>query len=492
MSRRQLAIFKVGCYFAFLTAALHMVGHFMMAPNSDADRALFEHMQSVPLGLPGAPSHTMMDLYKGFSMVYSLMLALTGGLGLIVARRGVQDPTLMLAVARALAGGYFVMTVIGFSNFFIIPTVLMAAMFVCFALASVRIRRQAATRGHAEGIGLLVAIVGVTLAAAPQRQREPHKMMGDELYAAYLGSGPSILATAFPNGTRGPEFDKDFRENVLPRWEKQPRDPMRAMFMMDVALARVFLRPGFMQLGSAYLTGRPEPIGANPELDAFELEWHKTVFAYHARLKSPPLLERALMPVIEASRIVPSQSSSAGPALVDPWITLATGFVHEVHAFFVAESDRADDAIAAYRSAAAHEATRPEAAVRLARMYLFVGKPAEALQVLETFRDEWTRDDVVRYWARVLRGKTLAALDRPEDAVKAYERALQLRPEAPSPRLGIMAIDSKRDRAESAEAIASGIRRSASETTDPWWQLALGDARLYAERDRRLRELASQ
>ena len=138
MPRRQLALFKAGCYIAFFTAGLHMVGHFMVAPNNDAERALFDHMQSLPLGLPGAPSHTMMDLYRGFSMVYSLMLALTGGLGLIVARRGVQDPTLMLAFARALAGGYLVMTVIGFSNFFIIPNVLMAAIFVCFALASVR------------------------------------------------------------------------------------------------------------------------------------------------------------------------------------------------------------------------------------------------------------------------------------------------------------------------------------------------------------------
>lgn len=138
MSRRQLAVFKVGCYVAFCTAALHMVGHFLIAPGNDAERALFDHMQTLPLGLPGAPGHTMMDLYTGFSLVYALMLGLTGGLGLIVARRGVQDPTLMLAVARALAGGYLVMTVIGLSNFFIIPTALMAAVFVCFALASVR------------------------------------------------------------------------------------------------------------------------------------------------------------------------------------------------------------------------------------------------------------------------------------------------------------------------------------------------------------------
>ena len=136
--KRQLTFFKVGSYVAFFTAALHMVGHFMMAPNSDAERALFDQMQSLPLGLPGGASHTMMDLYKGFSLVYSTMLALTGGLGLIVARRGVQDPTLVQAAARALAGAYLVMTVIGFSNFFIIPNVLMAAIFACFAMASVR------------------------------------------------------------------------------------------------------------------------------------------------------------------------------------------------------------------------------------------------------------------------------------------------------------------------------------------------------------------
>ena len=137
MSRRQLSVFKLGCYIAFVTAALHMTGHFMLAPSNDAERELFQHMETVALGLPGAPSHTMMDLYKGFSMLYSVMLALTGGLGLIIARRGIQDPTLMLAAARALAGAYLVLTVIGFTNFFIIPTALMLAVFVCFALASV-------------------------------------------------------------------------------------------------------------------------------------------------------------------------------------------------------------------------------------------------------------------------------------------------------------------------------------------------------------------
>src|SRR5262245_3133249 len=100
--KRQLTFFKIGSYVAFLTAAMHMMGHLMMAPETDTERQLFDVMSSTAMNLPGAPSHTMMDVYRGFSLVYSLMFALTGGVGLIVARRGIQDPTLMTAVARAI------------------------------------------------------------------------------------------------------------------------------------------------------------------------------------------------------------------------------------------------------------------------------------------------------------------------------------------------------------------------------------------------------
>ena len=48
--------------------------------------------------LPGAPSRTMMDLYDGFSLIYALMLALTGGLGLIVV--AARHPTIRCCCSR--------------------------------------------------------------------------------------------------------------------------------------------------------------------------------------------------------------------------------------------------------------------------------------------------------------------------------------------------------------------------------------------------------
>jgi hypothetical protein len=349
-------------------------------------------------------------------------------------------------------------------------------------------------RGHSEGVSLLVVVLGATLAAAPARQREPHKMMGDELYAAYLVHGPSILAKAFTNGTRVPEFVKDFGEDVLPRWEREPRQPMRAMFMTDIAASRRFsLWPGFLYLAQSYLTSRPEPLGANPAMDAFELQWHKTAFASVAGLTQPYVLQQLLLPMVGSGRVGAGPANPDRPSLIDPWVALATGFVHETHAFARTEgSGRAETAIDSYKSATASEATRAEATTRLARVWLFLGKPGEALQTLDTFQDAWTRDTAIVYWSRVLRGKALAALDRPAEARRAYESALEIQPEAPSPRIAIMAIDAKRGRAEAAESRAADIRTASSDVSDYWWQLPLGDARFHAEWDRRLREMAKR
>src|SRR5689334_22793739 len=113
MSRGQLTIFKVGCYLAFLTAGLHMVGYMQgLQGSNEAERQMLDAMKTLPLGLPGAPSHTLMDLMNGFSLLFALTLALTGGIGLIVARRAVADPATYFAVARTLTAAYLVMVVI--------------------------------------------------------------------------------------------------------------------------------------------------------------------------------------------------------------------------------------------------------------------------------------------------------------------------------------------------------------------------------------------
>lgn len=135
-----MRFFRIGCYLAFFTAALHMVGAHLVPqppPPDETARQMQNLMETYKMGLPGAADRTMAELVNGFSLLMSLHFALTGGLGLIVARRAVGDPLLMAATARALAAAYVVTLVISLTYFFIIPTLCTAAVALCFVVASV-------------------------------------------------------------------------------------------------------------------------------------------------------------------------------------------------------------------------------------------------------------------------------------------------------------------------------------------------------------------
>jgi len=128
----------------------------------------------------------------------------------------------------------------------------------------------------------------------------------------------------------------------------------------------------------------------------------------------------------------------------------------------------------------------------MARLLLDSHRPSEALAALDRFDDAWTKEGVILYWARLLRGKTLAALDRPDQAVRAFQSALEIVPSAQSPRIGIMVIEAKRGRAPIAEAISRDIRTAADTVNDPWWIYAHGDVRFFPQWDKTLRELAGK
>jgi len=145
MSKSQLTLFKMGCYFAFITAALHMFGHLSgpQLPTNDTERQLLDLMTNYKYAMPAGPGRSPMDFMNGFSLLFSLMTALTGGLGLIIARRAGDDVLLMLGTSRALAGAYVVSLAISLTYFFIVPTICLAAIATCFAIASVRFARAA-------------------------------------------------------------------------------------------------------------------------------------------------------------------------------------------------------------------------------------------------------------------------------------------------------------------------------------------------------------
>ena len=338
-----------------------------------------------------------------------------------------------------------------------------------------------------------VIALALCLAAAP-RQR-PDAMMGDELYAAYLVQGPAVLGQAFPTAARFEAFRADFRNRVLTKWETGERGPKQVMFMFDVALAaqpkRYLMWSDFLLLGQSYLLQRVEPIGTNPQLDAFELLWNKTVVAMLAGRRQPDLVYELMKRL--PRRIVSTAPAEGPPVLVDPWIELARGFVEEGYILqdVTRAERRAPAAIAAYREAQKYESTRAEATVRLARVMLLWNKPAEALQALEPFDVAWTREGVVVYWARLLRGKALDALDRTDEAIAAYRDALQIAPSAQAPHIGEMMAEARRNQAETADRIAAALRIQPDPVVDPWAIYPHGDLRFYQDRLRALRAMVS-
>ena len=133
-------VFKIGCLAAVFTAVVHLIGHLVgpRPPANDTERELVQLATSYEFDLPGGTGRTLMEFHDGFSLIFAVLLAALGGLGYIVQKRGKDDAVLMSAVARTLAAASAVVLVITLTHFFIIPTLFMALITVCFALASVR------------------------------------------------------------------------------------------------------------------------------------------------------------------------------------------------------------------------------------------------------------------------------------------------------------------------------------------------------------------
>ena len=136
MSRRQRGFFKAGCWAAIVTAAVHLAGHLSgpQPPANETERQLVQLYETYRFALPGG-GRTLSEFMSGFSLVYSLALAMFGGTNLAVVRRCPDDQPLMrLLTVLALA---FCVTLLAISltHFFIVPTMFIAVITLCFAAA---------------------------------------------------------------------------------------------------------------------------------------------------------------------------------------------------------------------------------------------------------------------------------------------------------------------------------------------------------------------
>jgi len=138
VSDRCRLFFNIGCWAAIVTALIHLAGYLSGGPQAqnDTERTLFGLLSTYKLPLPGA-ARTFGELMDGFSLSFSLLLALTGASGLSVVRRAGTDPLLVPALARMNAAATLVLLVISLTYWSLIPTVCVAIITLAFTVSAV-------------------------------------------------------------------------------------------------------------------------------------------------------------------------------------------------------------------------------------------------------------------------------------------------------------------------------------------------------------------
>jgi hypothetical protein len=114
MPARQVWLFQFGCWAAIATAVVHvLVAIVPLAPTSD----------------------------EALNLAFAASFAAIGSIGLAVSKRGQADALLMYAVARycAIASAtLLVLSLVYLFVVFIVPTLFIAAVTTCLAVAAVK------------------------------------------------------------------------------------------------------------------------------------------------------------------------------------------------------------------------------------------------------------------------------------------------------------------------------------------------------------------
>lgn len=147
------------------------------------------------------------------------------------------------------------------------------------------------------------------------------------------------------------------------------------------------------------------------------------------------------------------------------------------------------DVVPRYERAMRFPDTEAEARMRAAWFLRRTGQPQRALALLDGLREAST-DRQVRYLFELVRGETLRALGRADDAAAAFTAALAEWPGAQSARVALMTLRVQRGERADAAALAQSIETAPDEQFDPWWMYWLGGLRRYPASLAALRELA--
>ena len=343
---------------------------------------------------------------------------------------------------------------------------------------------------------------GTVLAAGVHESSTPAAPAAsiDDLLAAYAAADYQALRTATNSVVGFEELKKQlgvakdgqFR-GAMQRWHRERR-PVHSVFMLELAfLGRERGYAGWLDVlieSRKFLVARPETPGALPEIDAFELTWHRAAIALLQSLRRPDLLEEhGIRPLADRLSVGPATPGK----LAAPWFAIARGITEEQWAKVpgIVRAVRHAAALEHYTHAAEHESTRREALVRKAGVLLAMEAPADARVALDAAGPDGADADL-SYWRWLFLGRAHEALGQPTEAEAAYERALKVLPDAQSAKIALAAMALRRDDRARAFELAQSIRSAPADVEDPWWQYYTGEYRLVGPRMTAVRRMAGK
>lgn len=137
-----MIFFRIGSFLLIITCCLHLLGHFSTAPTNEAERQLFETMSSTPLNAGNGETLTMMNLYLGMSLCFSLLFLWSGVLSLVMSYKLKTQTGTLKTFAWINAGALAIGSGIGLIYFFLAPNLCLILCALFFLVAAIRLKKS--------------------------------------------------------------------------------------------------------------------------------------------------------------------------------------------------------------------------------------------------------------------------------------------------------------------------------------------------------------
>jgi tetratricopeptide (TPR) repeat protein len=312
------------------------------------------------------------------------------------------------------------------------------------------------------------------------------------------------------------------RSDLISAMNSWKRDWQRihAMFLIDLIKTEVDHRWFYLQTRPSrdltqeivvrsveFVTQRRQKIGADPELDRFEILWHRTAFAL-LQTNLAGMVARDYLDAVK-KRYVSEPASNGAPRLVDPQVALMAALIKEewtlpdtladlqgqmTSSLMIDRPNGAarrniDDTLEAFEAAAVHPEVAAEANVRRGFLLYRLGRTEEALSALGQ-AGAAPADPAVTYWRALFSGRAHDAAGDTDAAEQALRDAHAAWPSAQSPLVALAVLYQKAGRRSEALAVVRQLRELPAGAVDPWWTYWYGDARHVNEWLAELRRMA--